>query len=101
MILRNSFLVLLGYNSGNAWSQSISKQAHQLGAVLGHGGIPIVFISIHGVVTHSLMFRSFVYRYTRTQPEIVTQSPFFGKVLYITKRCTVRDISKNTLIFPE
>ena len=33
-----------------------------------HGGIPIVFISIHGFVTHSLMFRSFVYRYTRTQP---------------------------------
>ena len=68
MILGNSFLVLLGYNSGNARSQSISKQAHQLGAVLGNGGIPIVFISIHGVVTHSLMFRSFVYRYTRTEP---------------------------------
>ena len=67
MILGNSFLVLLGYNSGNARSQSISKQA-QLGAVLGHGGIPVVFISIHGVVTHSLMFRSFVYRYTRTEP---------------------------------
>ena len=46
----------------------LSKQAHQLGAVLGHGGIPIVFITIHGVVTHSLMFRSFVYRYTSTQP---------------------------------
>ena len=33
-----------------------------------HGGIPIVFISIHGVVTHSLMFRFFVYLYTKTQP---------------------------------
>ena len=33
-----------------------------------HGGTPIVFISIHGVVTHSLMFRFFVYPYTMTQP---------------------------------
>ena len=34
-----------------------------------HEGIPFVFITIHGVMTHSLMFPSFVYRYTRTQPK--------------------------------
>ena len=34
-----------------------------------HEGIPFVFITIHGVMTHSLLFPSFVYRYTRTQPQ--------------------------------
>ena len=46
-----------------------------------HGRIPIVFISIHGVVTHSSMFRSFVYRYTRTQPTF-SIPPFWRSAMW-------------------
>ena len=57
--------VLIDYQN---WPMQISQRNE--GAVLVYRyRIPIVFITIHGVVTHSLMFRSFVYRYTSTQPE--------------------------------
>ena len=58
----------------------ITQANHNFGGCPGvpvHGGIPIVFISTHGVVTHSLMFRSFVYRDTRTQPNFDLFYPHF------------------------
>ena len=56
---------------GNANAHTWERGWGWLWALLVHEGIPIVFITIHGLMTHSLMFPSFVYRYTRTQPLLV------------------------------
>ena len=51
-----------------------------------HEGIPIVFITIHGLMTHSLMFPSFVYRYTRTQPKIFKVTLYCPTMLFTPRR---------------
>ena len=61
-----------------------------------HEGIPFVFITIHGVMTHSLMFPSFVCRYTRTQPICCSHNKAYVEFIRNNKPVNTSFVDRST-----